>query len=47
MLAAQRHKVLYFDAHDKIPYGRAVQALDLARAGGAKTIAILTESVVE
>ena len=47
MLAAQRHKVLYFDAHDKIPYGRAVQTLDLARAGGAKIIAILTETVLE
>jgi biopolymer transport protein ExbD len=46
MLAAQRHKVLYFDAHDELPYGRAVHALDLSRAGGAKTVAILTESVV-
>jgi biopolymer transport protein ExbD len=46
MLAAQRHKVLYFDAHDEVPYGRAVHALDLSRAGGAKTVAILTETVV-
>lgn len=46
MLAAQRHKVLYFDAHDEVTYGRAVQALDLSRAGGAKSIAILTETVV-
>ena len=47
MLAAQRYKVLYFDAHDDLPYGKAVQALDASRAGGAKSIAILTESVLE
>lgn len=47
MLAAKKHKVLYFDAHDEVPYGTAVEALDLSRAGGARSIAILTESVVK
>ena len=47
MLAAQKGKVLYFDAHDKLPYGEAVKVMDLARAGGARSIAMLTKSVVK
>ncbi len=47
MLAAKKNKVLYFDAHDKVPYGTASEAMDLSRAAGARTIAILTKSVVQ
>lgn len=47
MLAAQRGKVLYFDAHDELPYGEAVKVMDLARAGGARSIAMLTKPVVK
>src|SRR5688572_6707004 len=47
MLAAQSGKVLYFDAHDDLPYAEAVKVMDLARAGGAKSIAMLTKSVVK
>jgi biopolymer transport protein ExbD len=47
MLAAQSGKVLYFDAHDELPYGDAVKVMDLARAGGARSIAMLTKSVVK
>lgn len=47
MMAARDQKTLFFDAHDRVPYGRAVEALDLARAGGVKSIAILTETVVK
>ncbi|MEZ4439012.1 MAG: biopolymer transporter ExbD [Polyangiaceae bacterium] len=47
MLAAAEQKVLYFDANDDVPYGLAVEILDLARAGKAKSIAILTTSVVQ
>jgi biopolymer transport protein TolR len=47
MLAAQSGKVLYFDAHDELPYGEAVKVMDLARAGGARSIAMLTKSVVK
>jgi len=47
MLAAKRNKVLYFDAHDKIPYGTASEAMDLSRAAGARSIAILTKSVLQ
>ena len=47
MLAAKNQKVLYFDAHDQAPYGRAMEAMDLARAGGVKSIAMLTETVMK
>ncbi|HVJ19741.1 MAG TPA: biopolymer transporter ExbD [Polyangiaceae bacterium] len=47
MLAAKNQKVLYFDAHDQAPYGRAMEAMDLARAGGVKSIAMLTEPVMK
>ena len=47
MLAAQSSKVLYFDAHDELPYGEAVKVMDLARAGGARSIAMLTQTVVK
>jgi biopolymer transport protein ExbD/biopolymer transport protein TolR len=47
MLAAQKRKVLYFDAHDDVAYGEAVKAMDLARNGGARSIAILTQNVVK
>jgi len=46
MLAAQKSKVLYFDAHDSVSYGDAVKVMDLARAGGARSIAMLTQSVL-
>jgi biopolymer transport protein ExbD/biopolymer transport protein TolR len=44
MLAAQRQKVVYFDAKDDAPYAFAVEAMDLARSGGASTIAVMTEN---
>ncbi len=47
MLAAKKQKVLYFDAHDEAPYGYAVEAMDLSRAAGARSIAILTQTVVK
>jgi len=46
MLAAKNQKVLYFDAHDELEYGKAVEAMDLSRLGGARSIAILTQKVV-
>ena len=47
MLAAKEKskRVLYFDAHEDVPYGDAVEVMDMARAGGARTIAILTQAV--
>ncbi len=47
MLAAKRNKVLYFDAHDEVAYGRASEAMDLSRAAGARSIAILTKPVMQ
>jgi biopolymer transport protein TolR len=46
VMAARSDKVVYFDAADDAPYGITVEAMDLARQGGAKTIAILTNKVV-
>jgi biopolymer transport protein ExbD/biopolymer transport protein TolR len=47
MLAAKDQKTLFFDAHDEVPYARVVETIDLARAGGVKSIAMLTETVVK
>jgi biopolymer transport protein TolR len=46
LLAAKENKVLYFDAHDEAPYGAAARAMDLSRAAGATSIAIMTQSVL-
>jgi len=47
MLAAKDKRVLYFDAHDDLPYGDAVEIMDLSRAGGARSIAILTDKLAQ
>lgn len=47
MLAANSNKVLYFDAHDNVPFGTATRVLDLSRGAGARSIAILTQSVLK
>lgn len=46
VMAARADKVIYFDAEDEAPYALTVEAMDLARQGGAKTIAILTKQVM-
>jgi biopolymer transport protein TolR len=46
-MAARPDKVVYFDAADDAPYAATVEAMDLARQGGAKTVAILTHKVVQ
>ena len=43
IFAARRDHVLFFDADDGVPFGRSMEVLDLARGGGALTIAVLTE----
>lgn len=45
MFAARDDHVLFFDAADDVPLGYAVEIMDLARGGGAVTIATLTEPV--
>jgi biopolymer transport protein ExbD len=47
MLAAQPLPVLYFDAADEVPYGRAVEVMDTAKLSGVKAIAMLTEKVAD
>lgn len=47
LLAAKDQKVLYFDAANDASYAAAIEAMDLSRAGGVKSIAILTESVMK
>ena len=47
MLAAKNQKTLFFDAHDAVPYATVVETIDLVRAGGVKSIAMLTEPVVK
>jgi len=43
MFAARDDHILFFDADDGAAYGFAVEALDLAREGGAVTIAPLVQ----
>jgi biopolymer transport protein TolR len=45
-MAAKADKVVYFDADNEAPYANAVEAMDLARGGGAKTVAIMTEALL-
>lgn len=45
MLAANKHKVLFFDAADGTKYGTAVALMDEARCAGAKSIAIVTDRI--
>ena len=47
MLSAKDQKVLYFDAASDASYASAIEALDLSRSGGVKSIAILTETVMK
>jgi biopolymer transport protein ExbD len=45
MFAARDDHILFFDAADDADYGFAVQVMDQARAGGAVTIATLTQAL--
>jgi biopolymer transport protein ExbD/biopolymer transport protein TolR len=45
MFAARDDHVLFFDAADDAEYGFTVEVMDLAREGGAATIAALTSAL--
>ena len=45
MFAAREDHILFFDAADDAEYGFAVEVMDQARAGGAVTIAALTNAL--
>jgi biopolymer transport protein ExbD/biopolymer transport protein TolR len=46
VLSAREQRTVFFDAEDDAEFGTVVEALDLARAGGAATIAVLTAPIV-
>jgi biopolymer transport protein ExbD len=46
-LAGSGSRTIFFDAHDEAPFGRASQALDMARGAGAATIAVSPDSIVK
>ena len=45
VLAARDQRTVFFDAEDDADFGNAVEILDLARAGGASTIAAPTDPI--
>jgi biopolymer transport protein ExbD/biopolymer transport protein TolR len=45
VLAARGSRTIFFDAEDEVEFSRAATVLDLARGGGATTIAVLTEAI--
>ncbi len=45
VLSAREQRTVFFDADDDADFGTAMEALDFARAGGAATIAVLTEPI--
>jgi biopolymer transport protein ExbD len=45
MLDARGERKIFFDATDDADFGRAAEVLDLARGGGATTIAVMTEAI--
>ncbi len=47
VLAAQGDRTIFFDAHNKAAFGRASQALDMARGAGATTIAVAVDSITK
>ena len=47
ILAARGERKIFFDAHDEVPFERAAEALDLAKEGGAVTIAVMTSPLPE
>lgn len=44
-LAAAKHKVLHFDADDRLPYGTVLAIVDKCRDAGASSIAIVTKKL--
>lgn len=43
VLAFKGQRTVFFDADEDADFGNAVKAMDLARGGGAETIAVVTE----
>jgi len=45
VLAAKQQRTVFFHGEDDAEFGRAVEAMDLARGGGAASIAVLTDPI--
>jgi len=45
MLAGTGQRTIFFDAADDAEFARAAEVMDLARGGGAATIAVLTDPI--
>ena len=45
VLAASGRRTVFFDAGEDAQFGKSVEAMDLARAGGASTIVVLTAAL--
>jgi biopolymer transport protein TolR len=45
VLAGSGQRTVFFDAADDAPFEKAVSVMDVARAGGAATIAVLTAPI--
>ena len=43
ILAARADNLVFFGAEPDVPFGRAMEVLDLARGGGGNTIAVMTD----
>ena len=43
ILAARADHLVFFGAEPDVPFGRAMEVLDLARGGGGNTIAVMTD----
>ena len=43
VLAAKGDRTIFFDAEEEAEFATAVKTMDMARAGGANTIAVLTQ----
>jgi biopolymer transport protein ExbD/biopolymer transport protein TolR len=43
VLAFKGQRTIFFDADEDAEFGKAVKTMDLARGGGAETIAVVTE----
>ena len=46
MVNARPDKVVFFDAHSELPYGSALEVMDLVRGGGVDTLAVLADETV-
>ena len=46
MVNARPDKVVFFDAHSELPYGAALEVMDLVRGGGVGTLAVLADETM-